>query len=501
MTLLSVLGHQWRRCWRSPTLGRSLLWTLLTITAVGYIGLFLIGLGWLYPEIVAKVAPERDPLHLLNQHVFSGFVVLLGARFFLQRSVSNEVRAYLSLPIRRSKLVRVMQITSALSLFNVLPLLVLVALWTSTVVPSTSTTGAIHWAVGGLLGVASTQFVNSLLRAAWKQSTEFVIGGMIVVGGAGAGIAHLGSGISPASSWFFGELARGEILPLLVAVGATGSLAITAHWIFRRQLYEILATPDQRNSTSRVVIEPKWKQHWGPVASFAMLDAKLIFRNKQPRQALLSQLPILGVIAWQLFSSPPVEAGWVAPLLTQIFCFIISGQLGAAYHGFGYAWHGGHLESLLVRPQPLRVIVQGQYMTFAGLCIGSGILLLFSAILTRPSVLGPLGSMVLYHLGVTAPLLFTGCVWIRKRVYLNQNLVYEHELSGNLYTLITGLGFVVLMSIPTGLTLWTGFASAMWCVAVLGTLGTMVAPLWTRGVATLLRHHRHAMADSFQREE
>lgn len=504
MTLIDVLGHQCRRYWRSHTLGENLLSTLLSIAAVGYFGLLSVGLGWLYPEFVAEVAPRRDPLHLLNQHVFTGLVVLLGARFFLQRSVSSVVRVYLSLPIRRSQLTSMMQITSALSLFNVLPLLVLVTLLTSTVAPSTSTLGAVYWATGGLLGVASTQFANNLLRAAWEQSAEFMIGGMliVVVGTAGVGIARLGSSVASASAWFFNGLVRGEMLPLYVAMGGVVSLATTAHRLFRKQLYEVLETPDQRSSTSGVVSACKWwMQRRGPVASLAMLDAKLISRNKQPRQALLAQLPILGFVAWQLFLSSPGGTGWIDLLSTQLYCFIISVQFGAAYHGFSYAWHGGHFDGLVVRPQPVRALVRGQYVSFIGLCAGPGVFLIFLAGLTRPFLLVPMGSMLFYHLGITAPLLLIGCIWIRKPVCLNHNMVHSYGSNKKQYYLITGLGIIILMCAPVGLTLWIGFASAMWCVAALGAFGMVVAPYWTRGVETLLQHHRHAMADSFRGKE
>lgn len=500
MTLLDVLGHQWRQYWRSPRLGRSLLSTLLSIAAVGYFGLLLIVLGWLYPEVVAEVAPRRDPLHLLNQHIFTGLIALLGARFFLQGSVSSEVRVYLGMPIHRSQLARVMQIILALSLFNVLPLLALVALLTSTVVPSTSTIGAIYWVLGGILGVASTQFANSLLRVAWEQSAEFVVGGIVTVGVVGVGVTRLGTTDASISAWLFDGLVREKTLPLLVVVGGVVGLAATAHWMLRKQLYEILETPDQRNSTPRAVSARKWwcRQHRGPAASLAMLDVKLISRNKQPRQALLAQLPILGFIAWQLFFSSPGKTGWMGVLSTQLYCFVMSGQFAAAYHGFGYAWHGGHFEGLMVRPQPVKALVRGQYMTFTGLCVAPIIFLIFLAAFTRPSIVGPLGSMLFYHLGITAPLFLTGCVWIRKSINLNQDTVYSNEENKNTYLMITGLGTVILMGFPAGLTLWIGFASAMWCVAILGAIGMVLAPYWTRGVATLLLTRRHVMADSFR---
>jgi len=165
MTIIGVLHHQWRRQWRSATWGRNLVATVLLVLAAVYVGILFVGLGWFYPQVVAEVAPDRDPLRLLNASLLYGAVGLIVGRFFLQRSAGSDVRAYRPLPIRDGQLVRLLQVTSALSLFNLLPVVLLATLWGSTVWPAAAPTGAVLWAVGALLAVALTQFANTLLLA------------------------------------------------------------------------------------------------------------------------------------------------------------------------------------------------------------------------------------------------------------------------------------------------------------------------------------------------
>ena len=499
MTLLDVLRHQWRERWRSSVRGRSLLATLLYITAAGYFGLLLVGLGWFYPEVVAEMAPRRDPLHLLNQYILIGLTALLGARFFLQRSVRSDVQAYLSLPIRHSHLVRLVQITSALSLFNALPLLVIAVLWGSTVLPSTSMVGAVCWASGGLLGVAATQFANSLLRTAWDWNAGVVVSGVLGLGVAGAWLSWLGKGARSASVWLFSGLVSGKKLPLFVVVMVTVSLTMAAHRVLQERLYGVLETPAQHSDTSGYIVSRELMQGWGPVALFAFLDTKLILRNKQPRQVLIAQLPLFGVLAWQLLLSSPEETRSTGFIF--IYCFILSGQLGFAYHGFSYAWHGRHFDGLMVRPHSLQTLVRGHYTTFAGLCVGQSAFLLLFAALTQPYLISPLSSMLLYHLGITAPLLLTGCVWAREAVRLNQGKMYKYEGNTTTYFATTGLGTVILMGIPAGLAFWKESTLVTWVIATLGAFGTAMVPSWTRGIGTLLRLHRYAMLDGFREKK
>ena len=241
MTIIDVLRHQWRRQVRSPTWGRSLIGSLLLVFAAGYFGLLFWTVGWFYPEIVGAMAPAQDPLPLLNEFLLYAAGGLVAVRFLLQRSAGSDVRSYLGLPLQRAQVVRVMQVLSSLSLLNLLPIVVLGALWGSTVLPAASSLGATLWAVGGLLVVATTQFLNSLLRVAWGRNAGLVLGmaGLLAVFVAGShwiGTAAL----RRVSAWLFGGLAAGRILPALVLGGVTVGTAVAAHRGLRTRLYDVL---------------------------------------------------------------------------------------------------------------------------------------------------------------------------------------------------------------------------------------------------------------------
>ncbi|MFB6249355.1 MAG: DUF5687 family protein, partial [Salinibacter sp.] len=186
MTLLDVLRHQWRRQVRSPTWGRSLVGGIILAAAAAYFAVFFVGLGWFYPRIVAEIAPQRDPLRLLNEYLLAGFLLLTIGRFVLQRSPGTEVRPYRALPVPTARLARAAQATAALSLFNLLPSITLAALWASTVQPATSTLGAALWGGGTLLAMTATECANTLLRVAWEKSAVLTVGGggMLAVAGA-----------------------------------------------------------------------------------------------------------------------------------------------------------------------------------------------------------------------------------------------------------------------------------------------------------------------------
>ncbi|WP_263831322.1 DUF5687 family protein [Salinibacter sp.] len=234
MTLLDVLRHQWHQRTRSPTFGRSLIGGLLLLLAAAYFGSLFVAVGWFFPEIMAEVAPEQDPLRLLNEFLLYGAVGLVPMRFFLQRSAGSDVRPYLPLPLRRAQVVRILQMLSSLSLLNLLPVVVLASLWGRTVLPATSAMGAAFWAIGALLLVATTQFLNGLLRAVWDRHAGLVLGAagllaVVVAGGSWTG----GQLLQSASAGLFGGLAAGRILPMTLLFAGTAALAVAAHRMLR----------------------------------------------------------------------------------------------------------------------------------------------------------------------------------------------------------------------------------------------------------------------------
>ena len=491
MTLLDVLRHQWHQRTRSPTLGRSLIGGLLLLLAAAYFGSLFVAVGWFFPEIVAEVAPEQDPLRLLNEFLLYGAVGLVPMRFFLQRSAGSDVRAYLHLPLRRPQIVRILQVVSSLSLLNLLPVVVLASLWGSTVRPATSAVGAACWAVGALLLVATTQFLNGLLRAVWDRHAGFVLGAagllaVVVAGGYWTG----GQLLQSASAWLFGGLAAGRIAPLLVLIGGATGMSVAAHRALRGRLYSVLGDTEQGHTHAGAALRGRGRG-WGRVASLALLDLKLILRNKRPRQMLGAGLLVIGPFLLILLLGEKIP-----PMNEVIFGFLLSGYLGLTYTQFGYAWHGAHFDGLLARAVAPRSLVQAQLLTFTGLCVGP--LALISPLIAalRPPFLAPLGGLLLYNLGVCAPVLLGLGVWARTPLQLGQSTFFNYQGTSTYHF----LAVLPIMGLPVGLVVGTGLSTTLLIAAGLGVLGLLAVPLWTRGLGRLLRGQRHAMATGFRDE-
>lgn len=490
MMIFRVLRHQLLRRFRSAVRGRNLFETLFLLLAVAYFGVVFAALAWFFPEIVSEVDSGLDPLRLLNEFLLHTFGILLVWRFFLQRSAGSDALAYLQLPIRRSRLVRLLQVLSALSVFNLLPAVLLALLWGSTVVPSASVTGATFWIVGVILALASTQFANSLLRAAWDRSAFLVLAGIggltgLVVAGNLVGVRGLRAG----SLWLFDGLSAGQVGPLLVLIVAAFGTAVGAHRALRTRIYELVGASEEVDRTvSGRMLSDRGR---GPVTSLALLDAKLILRNKRPRQMLLTGVLLIGILILTFEPETPADA-----VFRILFGFLLSGQLGLMHTQFGVAWHGTHFDGLLARAIAPTTVVRAQFVIFAGLCIGSLAVVLPIAAWFEVPLLLPLLAFLPYHLGVTAPTLLGLGVWSREAIQLTESTFFNSQ--GTSY--IHFLAVLPILFLPIGLVLLFDASTVLLVAAGLGILGLAMAPLWTRGIGKALRWQRHAMAAGFREE-
>ncbi len=490
MTLLDALRHQWTQQWRSTNWGRNLVTTIFLAIAAVYFGVLFVGLGWFYPDVVAEMTPERDPLRLLNAYLLHGMVMLTVGRFVLQRSAGSAVRPYRSLPIPKGRLTRLLQVTSALSLFNLLPLVLLGALGASTVGPSASAVGMAYWATGVLLVLILSQFANSLLRVAWDRNPSVVLGTAVLFA-AGLGLDALGLGsLRLASAWCFDGLSTGRPLPLIVL--ATGAVAAgwAAHQALRTRLY---AVGEETSTGARVTPRLTGLRELGlkgQTASLVQLSIMLILRNKRPRQMLLLNVPL--TIGLVVFMGPQLSGD---PFLEMLFGFLLTASLASPYFQFGgLAWHGNHFDVLLARPPIPRTLIQSQFALFAGLCLCSVLTVLPIVAWQAPGLLDTLAALLLYNLGVSAPAFLLLGTWNRTALAVNQTAFFNHQ--GN--TSLAMISIAALITLPLTLFFGVGLEPALWILAGLGLLGLGTAPIWMRGLGRLLHRQRYTLAAGFR---
>ena len=497
MALLDLLQHQWMQQWRSVTWGRNLIANILLGLAGVYVGVTFLGLGWIYPQVVAEVAPSLDPLRLLNRHLLLAVLAVLVLRFFLQQPAGGNVWPYRALPIPTGRLAGHLQVVSGLSAFTLVPAVTLAAFGVSTVAPATDLGGTVGWGLGVLLAVVLTQGVNTLLRGAWDRHAGLVVGGAaVLVVGVGAGNVLGVGGLRAASAGLFGGLSAGRLLPLAGLGVATALTMIAAHRALRARLYDVVeGTAD---ASGRRHVPSVGHSGTSAVTSLVLLGGKLLLRNKRPRQMFMNGLFLVGLLTMQMLVMLGPEGPW---LFDAVFGLLVVGYFGYVYGGFCFKWHGTYFDGLLSRAVRARTLVQSEFLLLVGLFGSWAVLVLPGAAALQPDLLSPIGAFFLYNVGVVAPALLGVGVWGRRAVQLHQGAFFNYQGNTSSHFLGSAVVLLPVVALPFGVGLLIGPAPMLWSVAVLGLVGLAAAPIWTRGIGGLLQRQRHAMAAGFRDTE
>ena len=122
--LSTFLSHQWLSFWRGRNSNKSLV--LQIILGLFYLLLFLeiAGTGILLPFILKEEFPNHHPINLFTAYILYYFLIGLVMRFQLQELPSLTIQPYLTKNIKRSTLLKFLNIRSLLHVINFLPLFV-----------------------------------------------------------------------------------------------------------------------------------------------------------------------------------------------------------------------------------------------------------------------------------------------------------------------------------------------------------------------------------------
>jgi len=226
----------------------------------------------------------------------------------------------------------------------------------------------------------------------------------------------------------------------------------------------------------------------GSLSSLVLLEAKLMLRNRGPREQLLA-----GIVVVAFFVGLIME-GAIPTFSTAIAPFMLGLLLPVSYGQFASAWHGGHFDGLLARVPP-KQLVRATLLVIGGLGVGPLLLAVPVVGWVDPFFAVPMLAFALYHAGVTAPVMVgTSILWNRQWVNPEQS---RFTVAGG--GPLRGFVLMPLLGVPPVLLHVAGGGTAMLLgVAGLGLAGLGTISFWVSLLGAALRRRRHAMLRGFR---
>ncbi len=434
-----------------------------------------------------------EPYHILNSGL--AFVLALDflVRFPFQRTPTQEVKPYLLLPVRRTRLIDFLLIRSGLSGFN--------AVWLFLFVPFAILTVTRFYGLWGVLTYCLGIWLLMLLNNYWFLLCKTLLGERIwwvllpvaVYAALALGI-FLPEEDSPVLDFFL-NLGEGFITGnAWVFLGMLASIAVL--WficsrIFRRLIYNELNKTEDTTVQVKTLSEYKFLDRYGQVGEYMRLELKLMLRNKMCRKSLISITVIMvafsAIIAFTDVYGRDMNNFWV------LYNYAICGLL---FFSTLLGYEGNYMDGLMTRRESIRALLTAKYRLYAPALLAPFVLMLPGVAMGKITLLQSL-SWMLFTAGPLYFFFFQVAVYNNQTVDLNAKMTRRN--AGTWMQNVMGL---VVFALPIGLyyLLLLPFSetTTRWVIAALGAGFIGTSNLWINNVYRRLMRRRYQNMEGFR---
>ena len=457
------LNFEWKQFFRSTYWQKSIaLNILLAFLALYFILMFLaLGIG-LYP-ILKKQFPESDPLIILNGFLFYWFLADLVMRFFLQKLPVMNIKPFLILPLKRSKIVNYVLGKSVLSFFNFLPLFAVIPFGIILIFEDYNSTTAVVWMILMYAFTLMINFLNFIIEAK-SADTELSFLPIIAITSILFALNYFEIvSLSGLLSSAINSITENPVLlaiPFIILAG----LYYANYSILKQKLY-IDASLKVKAETATTT-DMAWTRRFGDIAPFLQLDLKLLWRNKRPRSSIF--IVVIGLLYGLAFYPNPVYKEMV-PMFVFVGIFV-TGIFIINFGQFIPAWDSGYYKLLMSQNIKYKEYLNSKY----SLMLMSAIIMF---VLSIPYVYFGWRILIIhftamiYNIGVNVYVLLYAGSFNRKKIDLTQRAAFNYQGTGAVQWLV---GFPLLL-VPMGIFYlpykFISFEAGVLAMLILGVIG------------------------------
>ena len=303
---------------------------------------------------------NMEPFHLLNSALIFILILDFALRFPFQKTPTQEVKPYLLLPVKRSRMIDFLLIRSGLNSFNLFWLFLFVPFAIITLPKFFGITGVISYCVGIWLLMIFNNYWFLLCRTLMSERIVWVALPLLVYGGIIAAI------LIPEESFvsdLFVDLGESYILGNLLAFGCT-ILGIFLMWVINRCIMSRLIYSELskvEDTKVKHVSEYKFFDKYGDVGEYMRLELKLLLRNKTCKHLL--RMGVLLVAAFSLaLSFSDIYDGVFASNFIVCYNFALFGQL---FISSIMSYEGNYIDGLMSRKESILTLLKAKYYLYS----------------------------------------------------------------------------------------------------------------------------------------
>ena len=434
----------------------------------------------------------KEAYHVMN----SGLIFILALDFLLRlpflKTPTQEVKPYLLLPIKRSRLIDFLLLRSGLNSFNLLWLFLFVPFAIITVTKFYGIGGILTYCIGIWLLIVFNNYWYLLCRTLMDERIWWVLLPIAVYGGIAAALFIPDN--SPLFGFFIdlGEgFITGNILTFICVL-----VAITLMWFINRSImqklvYNELNKTEDTTVQVKTVSEYKFLDRYGEIGEYIRLELNLLLRNKVCRKSLYSVTAIVLIFSLTISFSDIYDGG--SRDFFVLYNYIIFGIL---FLSPLMSYEGNYIDGLMSRKESIYSLLRAKYILYSIALIIPFVLMIPGMVTGRVSVLGCI-AWIVFVPGAVYFCLFQLAVYNNKTLDLNAKMTGRQNVGTGLQNLISGAAFGVPLLLFFVLNATVGKEITPWILLVIGILFIATSRWWLRNVYHRFMKRRYKNMEGF----
>ena len=489
--MLSIfLDHQWKAFWRSRNKAGSVASQII----IGFFVLYFLGIaivvGVAMAPILKEVFPGKPAIASFN-----GLILYYFAADFLMRSQLQDLPTlgivpYLHLSIKRSEIVKFLNVKSLFSAFNFLPIFIFFPFILVQIAPAYGGFAALMY----IVAIMSFAFFNNFMALYIKRksitNTLYTIIGFAILVALGLLDYFKIISIMAASSFVFGLVVKYPLLALVFTAAAAALFFLNSNYLLKNLYVEELSSKTEK----KVSTDYAFLNRFGNVGELAALELKLILRHKRPRSAMIMGCLFL-FYGFIFYKQKAIDRDAFGPMMFA--AIFMTGISVIIYGQFMFAWQSAHFDGLLSSKINFKNFIKAKFLLFTIGCTIVTILATFYGFLSPKLILLQLVAYV-YNIGFGTVVVLYLATLNYKRLDINKAASFNYQGTGATQWLLM-FPYVltpILIYLPFGLFNLPYYG--LLAVFVFGAIMLLMRNFWVDYLTKRFEKQRYKIAEGFR---
>ena len=418
---------------------------LMYFMIVYWVALFLF-FGVTLPFMFEDIVPNMEPYHIMNQGILYVMLADFLIRFMAQPSVSQEIKPYLLMPVKRKKLISILLLKSGLNGFNFFWFVVYVPFAFLTIIRFYGFGGMFLYLIGMWLIFVFNNYWYLLCKLLLGEKTIWLLLPVCVFGALGA-CEFLIDGLP--ISRFTMDLGEGFIegnpLSFLFVIACIGIMFFINMKLQLRMIYNEISKKE--DTKIKRISEYKFLDKYGEVGEYIRLEIKLITRNKtvktQFRMGIIVMLAFSIVLAFTDVYDGTNMKSFICLYNYAVLPIMTLGQV--------MSFEGNYIDGLMSRKESIFNLLRAKYYLTSLIIVVPFIVMMLPISEGKITLLTAIAYLI-FVMGFVFFMLLQLAVYNTRSLPLNANLMKGNKSSNWIQGLVTSFAFFLPFMIDSILT-------------------------------------------------